>query len=293
MTPLSEIRRLYGPTIRPHADCNARHRALLRKPAELISQNRLDRVFDKTINLRCVMGGKYNSTQFGVIQQNYVRNLRLITNQTEPLDPEALAAVEAYRDGYDGHYMKHGHNYTIRGAGNRQGLQDAEQAWHDFVVPYLARQGRTRPDWALQPLPGLDRVRVGPAPPPPARAPAARLPAVTPTRKPFPMLPTPPPSNSSPTPAPGRPVRRISIPAPPPVASGSRLRRHSTPAPPVASGSRLRPVVDEAQAEKRPVKRKFELLGDFLGEIEIFSDDDDEQPAQKKRRTVIDLTGDD
>ncbi|KAJ7168291.1 hypothetical protein C8R43DRAFT_1121457 [Mycena crocata] len=250
MTSLAETRRLYGPAIHPHADCNACHRALLRKPAELISQNQLDRIFDGTINLRCVMGGKYNSTQFGVIQQNYVRNLRLITNQTEPLEPEALRAFEAYRDVFDGHYMKNGHHYSIRGAGNLQGLQDAEQAWHDFAVPYLARQ-------------------------------------VTP--RPFPTLATPPPSKSSPTPAPGHRLRHISIPAPPPVASGSRLRRHSTPAPPVASGSRLPPLVDEAQAERRPVKRKF----NFLEEIDISSDDDDDEPAQKKPRIFIDLTGDD
>ncbi|KAJ7075960.1 hypothetical protein B0H15DRAFT_956072 [Mycena belliarum] len=289
MTSLAEIRRLFGPSIRPHADCNARHRALLRKTAELISQSRLDRIFDKTNNLRCVMGGKYNSTQFGVIQQNYVRNLRLITNQTEPLDPEALRAFEAYRDALDGHYMKNGHHYTIRGAGNLSGLQGAEQTWHDFAVPYLARQGRTRPDWALEPLPGLQRVRVGPPLPPPARTPAARLPAVAAVAlRPFPTLATPPPSSSSPTPAPGRRLRRICIPAPPPVASGSRLRRHSTPAPPVASGSRLPPLMAEAQTERRPLKRKF----NFLDEIDISSDDDDE-PAQKRSRIFIDLTGDD
>ncbi|KAJ7106451.1 hypothetical protein C8R43DRAFT_963420 [Mycena crocata] len=262
MTSLAETRRLFGPKNRPHLDTN----------------DELDRIFGTTTGLRAVMGGRYSETQFGKIQKNFIRNGHLVSKETAPLEPEVLHALQAYRVGWESHYMKNGHQYVIRGAGNRQAFQDAEQAWHDFVVAYLARQGRTRPDWALEPLPGLDRVRVAPPPPPPARTPAARLPAVaavTPARRPFPPLATPLASRSSPTPAPR------------PAQSGSRLRRHSTPAqpPPVASGSRLHPLVNDAQAERRPLKRKF------LGTIDI--SDDEEEPARKKPRKYvgfIDLT---
>ncbi|KAJ7821568.1 hypothetical protein B0H14DRAFT_3733799 [Mycena olivaceomarginata] len=45
---------------------------------------------------------------------------------------------------------------------------DAEQAWHDWVVDYLAARGRTRPRWALEPLLTFDRVvtRQSATPPP-------------------------------------------------------------------------------------------------------------------------------
>ncbi|KAJ7169316.1 hypothetical protein C8R43DRAFT_945257 [Mycena crocata] len=276
MTSLAETRRLFGPKNRPHLDTNVRHRALLRKPLEIFPQDELDRIFGTTTGLRAVMGGRYSETQFGKIEKNFVRNGHLVSKETAPLEPEVLHALQAYRVGWESHYMKNGHQYVIRGAGNRQAFQDAEQAWHDFVVAYLARQGRTRPNWALEPLPGLDRVRITPPPPPPARARAALLPAVaavTPARRPFSALATPPASRSSPTPAPR------------PAQSGSCLRRHSTPAqPPVASGSRLRPLVND-QAKRHPLKRKF------LGIIDI--SDDEEEPACKKPRKYvgfIDLT---
>ncbi|KAJ7802970.1 hypothetical protein B0H13DRAFT_2495096 [Mycena leptocephala] len=88
--------------------------------------------------------------------------------------------------------MSRGNNYAIRNPASKSALQAAEQTWHDWIVPYLAARGMPgRPDWALQPLPGLQSVRVTPAhaptSTPPARRHRARL-----------SLPTPPPSSPAP-----------------------------------------------------------------------------------------------
>jgi len=75
----------------------------------------------------------------------------------------------AYLDGYDSTYRKNGRTYLLLHPSAdypRQPLQHAEQAWHDWVVPYLAHRGRVRPEWALQPLPEMQRVRVTPPAPP-------------------------------------------------------------------------------------------------------------------------------
>jgi hypothetical protein len=124
-----------------------------------------------------------------------MRNDRLVSYETPPPDLEAWEALRAYRDAYDAYFMSRGNDYAIRTAAAKSALEAAEQTWHDWIVPYLAARGVPgRPDWALQPLPGLHRVRV-------ARAPA---PAPTPTstpraqRRQFPSLPTPPPSSPAP-----------------------------------------------------------------------------------------------
>jgi hypothetical protein len=124
-----------------------------------------------------------------------VRNGRLVSRETPPLNLEARTALRGYRDAYDAYFMKTGNTYAVRNAGLKSVLQAAEQTWHDWVVDYLVARGRPgRPDWALQALPGLRRVQIAP-----------RLaPAPTPTSTPrtrgreFPTLPTPPPSSPAP-----------------------------------------------------------------------------------------------
>ncbi|KAJ7889260.1 hypothetical protein B0H13DRAFT_2341603 [Mycena leptocephala] len=95
--------------------------------------------------------------------------------------------------------MSQGNNYAVRNAEAKSDLQAAEQTWHDWILGYLAARGRPgRPEWALQPLPGLRRVRITPIP-----TPRASPPACAPRHAPF-APPTPPPSA--------------------PIAIGSRLR---------------------------------------------------------------------
>ncbi|KAJ7807400.1 hypothetical protein B0H13DRAFT_1929040 [Mycena leptocephala] len=160
-----ETRRLFGPSNQPDFNTNVRHRAILRKALELFSAEELEEIFQQPIKLRVAMGSAFTSSQLGKIKTNFVRNHRLVSRETPPPDLEARTALRAYRDAYDAYFMKTGNTYAVRNAGLKSVLQAAEQTWHDWVVVYLAARGRPgRPDWALQPLPGLRRVHIAPAP---------------------------------------------------------------------------------------------------------------------------------
>ncbi|KAJ7096198.1 hypothetical protein C8R44DRAFT_749042 [Mycena epipterygia] len=183
---------LFGPSNSPDRQTNTRHRALLRKGLELFNPEVLQTVFMKTNRLRLDMGSGMNTNQFGTIRTNFVdfSTNRLVTRETETPDPASHQALAAYRAAYDEYYKKQGHNFVIRNPGALRVLQAAEQAWHDYIVPYrAARRMGVRPEWALQPLPGLERVRVDVLafPTPPPTSPAAhgtpigpRLPALVP-----------------------------------------------------------------------------------------------------------------
>ncbi|KAJ7078195.1 hypothetical protein C8R44DRAFT_754943 [Mycena epipterygia] len=222
--------RLFGPSNSPDRQTNARHRALLRKGLELFTPEVLQTVFMKTNRLRLDMGSGMNTNQFGTIRTNFVdfSTNRLVTRETETPDPASRQALAAYRAAYDEYYKKQGHDFVIRNPGALRVLQAAEQAWHDYIVPYrAARRMGVRPEWALQPLPGLQRVRVDVVS---ARAPDARRPQLA--------FPTPPPTSPA---AHGTPI-------------GPRLPAL------VPVGSRLLPV-DLTKTHKR----KRELVIDISG----------------------------
>lgn len=191
-----------------------------------------------------------------------MHNGRLVSRETPSPNLEARQALGAYRDAYDTYFKKQGNAYTVRNAHAKHVLQDAEQTWHDWVVPYLAARGRPgRPNWALQPLPGFERVHVTP-PHQPALAPRAATSTVqTPRRRRAQFaLPTPPLSS---------PVRSPA--ARPPV------------------GSRQRPIElahDHEDGVHVPKKRTF------LGVVDI--SDSEEEEARPKKKTkfhrVIDLS---
>lgn len=81
-----------------------------------------------------------------------------------------------YLAGFDLYHMSQGNDYAVRNAWAKPIAQNAEQDFHDFAVGYHAARGRPgRPAWALEPLPGLERVVVAaPAPRAIARLPARR-----------------------------------------------------------------------------------------------------------------------
>ncbi|KAJ7097374.1 hypothetical protein C8R44DRAFT_889292 [Mycena epipterygia] len=190
-----------------------------------------------------------------------MRDGRVVFRETEIPDEEARHTLRVYLDAYDAYSMKHGTDYHMRNPDAKATMQAAEQRWHDWIVFYLAACGRPgRPDWALQPLPGLQRVCVMPAP-------RAVEPATQPVQRRHVHLPTPPPSS---------PVRPLP----------------SSPAP-FRLGSLLRPIniADDNDNEltlRRPEKRKF------LGVINISDDEEDLHPHKKAKKArflgVVDLT---
>ncbi|KAJ7738672.1 hypothetical protein DFH07DRAFT_778957 [Mycena maculata] len=266
-----ETQRLFGPVYQPHYKANVRHRAILRKALELHSAERLREIFVHPTRLTVVMGSGCTFSEIGKIKTNFVRNEHLVSRETAPPDLEAQDALRAYRDAYDTYFMKQGNNYAIRNPHAKAHLQAAEQTWGDWIVPYLAARGILgRPAWALQPLPGLQRVRVVPEPAPTPRATPLAL-QTPPRRRHAQMaLPTPPPSS-------------------PPVRAQAATP-YSSPAARARAGSRLRPIEfpddDSEEVARLPKKRKH------LGVIEI-SDSEEEalRPRKKKKFLgVVDLT---
>ncbi|KAJ6470307.1 hypothetical protein DFH09DRAFT_1344541 [Mycena vulgaris] len=171
-----ETRRLFGPLNQPDKNTNVHHRALLRKALELFSVADLEAIFKRPLRLRVVMGSALNASQLGKIQSNFIRNGRLVSQETPVPDVEARRALRAYLDAYNTYFMKRGIAYRIRDEDALAMLQAAEQTWHDWIVCYLARLGRPgHSAWALQPLPGIPSVHVTPRVQHPA-TPVHRLP---------------------------------------------------------------------------------------------------------------------
>ncbi|KAJ7710817.1 hypothetical protein B0H17DRAFT_1123912 [Mycena rosella] len=221
----SAERRLFGAS-RLHRNTNARHRALLRKFLEVVPDRELEAKFGRPTHLRVVMGTAMGFFQMGKITSNFVRlripflrrdyeliatqfhDGRIVYRETDIPDLAVRGALRAYLAAYDGYFMKRGDDYIVRNPQARDEMQAAEQTWHDFIVPYLAACGRPqRPDWALEPLPGLDRVRL-------TRVQQAGMPPAIPAR------------------SAACPLRRIALPTPPPsspVRGSSPIRVNSTP----------------------------------------------------------------
>ncbi|KAJ7240119.1 hypothetical protein B0H12DRAFT_1074831 [Mycena haematopus] len=154
---IQETRRLFGRKYRAHHDTNARHRALLRKTLELVTEEQVVKDLTRVNQLRTVMGTEGNMHRLGTIIASREVNGRRQNREGPTPNGQARVHLEAYLDAYDQCFKKQGMEYRVRREAGVAILQDAEQAWHNWVVGYL---GRARPAWALEPLPGLDRVRV-------------------------------------------------------------------------------------------------------------------------------------
>ncbi|KAF8162249.1 hypothetical protein K438DRAFT_2069989 [Mycena galopus ATCC 62051] len=226
-----ETRRLFG-EFQPDWKTNVRHRAILCKALELFTTEQLVATFGpRPLRLQVAMGKAGTFSQLGKIRCNYVHNNRLVSLETDTLPLEARQRLQDYAAVYNAAFMSRANDYAARHPHARADLQVAEQAWHDWVVGY---QPRPRPDWALQPLPGLQMVRVaGPARRVPIPIPIAHhvvmpvpiAPArvtvavpITPTRPRRSLIPLPTPPPSSPiSEAGGVPIpiaRRVAMPVP-------------------------------------------------------------------------------
>ncbi|KAJ6468153.1 hypothetical protein C8R47DRAFT_1219396 [Mycena vitilis] len=304
MTSLQETRRLHGPRYLPHYKTNLRHRALLRKAIETFDSQYLHAIFGANPQgLRSVMGRADTANQLGKVAKHYKEGDRFITLETDAPTPEWQQKLRAYLAAYDAYFMKQGTNYVVRNPHAKAALQAAEQAWHDSIPG-------PRPQWALEPLPGLQRVHVAPAlrggnpvaaqvvtnfPIP--RAPRPAAPALA-------ALPPPPVrghANPATAPRGGNPVAAQVV-TNFPIPRAPRTRAFPTlPSPPPATPVRayanraaslgdspLRPIhildKDQPQLVSTPRKRKF------LGVVDI-SDGEDARPRKKaKFLGVVDVT---
>ncbi|KAJ7016245.1 hypothetical protein C8F04DRAFT_1245481 [Mycena alexandri] len=276
MAVTRETRRLFGRRYAPEASRNVRHAALLRKALELQPDEVLENRFGFSSNkLTVVMGTNFTENKLGTIQMSTNVNGRAVPTNTPTPPPEARAALAGYLGVYDVLFKKKGNDYAVRHAAAWPLMQAAEQTWHTFVEEYRATNGMgPRPDWAMEPLPGLQRVTLA------LPATAALVPIIgpTPAQTPpprghrryanFPSLPSPPTSSpaSSPTPA-----------SPPPTSSPAR----SSSAGPSSSPDIIDlTYIDDDEPRARPAhKRKFV----HLGTIELTDDEEDEDEGPRKK----------
>ncbi|KAJ7438425.1 hypothetical protein FB451DRAFT_1192660 [Mycena latifolia] len=258
-----ETHRLFGPVNRPLFKTNVRHRAVLRKAIEIHPPEYIAEVFHQNATkLRVAMGSSFTFSQFGKIKTDFMCNGRLVSYETDPLDIEAREALRTYRDAYDAYFMSRGNDYAVRDPAAQQAMQAAEQAWHIWIVAYRAARGMPgRPGWALEPLPGLQRVHV---PPTPARARAPGRTPVTPARA------------------------RAAPPASTPRAQARFTVFPSLPTPPRSSPGSVLIDLSHIDEPAWPAPRKR-----YLGEVEI-SDDEDNVTVRPPKKTRylghIDLT---
>ncbi|KAJ7078536.1 hypothetical protein C8R43DRAFT_1121262 [Mycena crocata] len=279
MTSRQETIRLHGRVNQPHFKTNVRHRALLRKSAETFSDDELAASLQQTINLRVTTGSESTFYQLGRISNHRMVNGRAVFRQTEIPEAETREALRTYYAAYNAYFMSQGNDYRVRNPGAHAALQAAEQAWHDWVVRYRAARGMSgRPDWALQPLPGFQRVCTTPIPATPSTSRRVLAPATpsTPRRVLAPATPstsrrvlapaTPSTSRRALAPATPRRAHAVQLPTPPASSpAGSSRMSHQS--------SRRRAGTPQRQSQKRKK---------HLGYVEISdSEDEDERPRKK------------
>ncbi|KAJ7061922.1 hypothetical protein C8F01DRAFT_1082535 [Mycena amicta] len=161
MSP-EELARLFGLVIRPRKNLNYRHLDFLRKVVEIYSFQELFNMFGNPNSLRMRMGLASRSANLGIIDKSYKSNGILVRLESPPLEPAVRNALIAYCESRDAYFKKRGSECVVRERNARAIFQAGEQAWHDFIVPWLAARGRVRPSWALEPLPGMRCVHTQP-----------------------------------------------------------------------------------------------------------------------------------
>ncbi|KAJ6517203.1 hypothetical protein C8R47DRAFT_1254570 [Mycena vitilis] len=206
---------------------------------------------------------------------NNVQNGHRISHETPPPDAEAQQQLHFYMDAYDAYFMKQGTAYRVRNPDAKDGLQVAEQHFHDWMVRRrAARNLGPCPNWALEPLPGFRRVQLLPVPAAPPPPPSGRYGGNPVAARVVTNVHLPPASPRAPRPFPR-------LPTPPPRADNSVAA--------AALGSRLRPIeVYETNDEgmRTPQKRKF------LGIVDISDDEEEDRRPRKRQRfsEILDLT---
>ena len=205
-----------------------------------------------------------------------MHNGRLIRLATDALPAAARERIQSYMTIYDIVFFKTGNDYRVRNPAAWPLLQAEEQSFHDWIVVYL---GRPRPAWALEALPGFQRVHV--AAPAAVPFPARRATA------PFPRIQPLVPRVQSPVPRPDAPARRVAarVTAPEPATPRrARLPQRALPTPPPSSPA-------AAAGSARPTHTRTFSKRKFLGTVEISDDEDDERPVKRiKFLGTIDLT---
>ncbi|KAJ6525513.1 hypothetical protein DFH09DRAFT_1328875 [Mycena vulgaris] len=271
--PAQDIRLRFGRLVRPDFKTNVRQQAVIRKLVEFFGLEHAQECVGQLTRLQAVMGTAHTFHEFGKLKVNFIHNGHLVARETDPPPLEIQTQLRGYLASYNAYLMKHGNDYTVRNPAAKSQLQDAEQAWHDCIVPSLAARGLgPRPDWALEPLPGLRRVRIAPAP----AATSARAPAHAPAP---PRARGPPPIRLHTDPCPRSP----SCPLPNPSHHSSQpfpplLSTLPTTPPNSPARSTAPEVIDLTHIDYEPARRAPKRR--FPEVIHVSDDEDDVEPCK-------------
>ncbi|KAF8197830.1 hypothetical protein K438DRAFT_1824716 [Mycena galopus ATCC 62051] len=192
-----------------------------------------------------------------------MHNGRLVSLATDALPLLARQHLQSYIAVFDTLFYKKGNDYRVRNPAAWPLLQAEEQSWHDWIVEYF---GRPHPAWALEPLPGLQRVHVA------APARIAGPPPILHITAPVPRVAFPVPHVAVPelaTPRRGH-APHLALLTPPPSCPIS-----------VPGSSRQRPIhISDDEAPPPSSKRKF------LGTLDISDDEEDEDKDERPMKKL-------
>ncbi|KAJ6489142.1 hypothetical protein C8R45DRAFT_1143709 [Mycena sanguinolenta] len=145
MNTIDEICRYYGPKFRPHKNTNLHHRVFLQKSVELLTERQVEEGLERYMQLTAVMGTGGNGHCRSMVLTSREVNGKRDNREGPTPSCEVWFQLGAYLDAYDRCFQKQGNKFRRLERANLVILQNAEQ-------------------WALEPLPGLARVRVAPTP---------------------------------------------------------------------------------------------------------------------------------
>ncbi|KAJ7717434.1 hypothetical protein B0H14DRAFT_3521961 [Mycena olivaceomarginata] len=132
--PVQEIRHRFGASVRPDYTTNVRQQEVIQKVVEYFGLEYVKEHIGQLTRLHAVIGTANTFHQFGKLKINFIHTDRLVTRETNIPPLQIQTQLRSYLDGYDAYFMKCGNEYTVRNSAAKSQLQDAEQAWHNFIT---------------------------------------------------------------------------------------------------------------------------------------------------------------
>ncbi|KAJ7212717.1 hypothetical protein GGX14DRAFT_393605 [Mycena pura] len=159
------VTRLLPPEVSLSHKVNAIGLAVIRKCIEVIGVAQLLRELRRLHGLQMRMGTRATEDEYGRIVASYQNQSKTsahiyqgVTNvQTAIPAPKIQQYIRDYHDVLRGYFKCTGDSFVVKNPAMRLRLEEAEETFHKRILEL--NTGQRRPEWALQPLPTLRRIR--------------------------------------------------------------------------------------------------------------------------------------